>query len=1335
MTMGELNEDRKGVYPLFQKVLKAAETKSDEVDVQTPPQISELPSSANTKKASSQKGRKPKQAAPSKNGGSMPTMPQELQNARAELLEVDLNDGRKKRRKTASPVDEARFGVVGDNSISGISGTKHPQGGQGETLLEANEIAAATERSKVPDSPLNLEIDSRQNSGEGSTTNHSQSLIKPPTQSQQPAPPPSVDSGNSEPPGTAHLPATTPPTPESNSTDRPLEINSTKINSIENKPKKILRWNPKTGTIGSPPPKKSLPPIESTCKTSTPTAAGRRKSRIVTIRYGHGYRLSVGVGLRINQILTGSKPVSPFPENPATIPTDITPGPVNGPDPAPPKKPKAIHPLFMGKAASKSSNLKDIITTRSKSTEVTSPQRSKFVGRTKLQSQEGLRPLCTPSELAFSGFGKSNGILKFPGAVEPAWPWKGMVHVRGDESPFNPMPPNSSDMLQLQLRPKKSKYQAVEVLEHEDVIAVLSKTLNINDVLGNIRKLNPDEFPPSPACLRVPTRHYEGGSALQRRVRKELRARIPIPKPAQDSSSEEELQQNGATQTQTHPALTKIYNLIATSLSAFDQGQCETQTWTQKYSPNCAPEVLQSGREALILKDWLQTLTVKSVETGAGDKSRSRGSSVSKVGLKLDNKKRKRKTKKLDGFVVSSDEEDDDMDELTDAEDDVSSLGGSSLLKKTVIRAGDTAHRGNKEPPRLINAVVVSGPHGCGKSASIYAVAKELGFEIFEINSGSRRSGKDILEKVGDMTRNHLVQQSHSEVSVDDENENEQVDEALARDLKTGRQGTMNSFFKPKQPTNSKTTTPKRTQPSGKTNGKREDVIPKAPAKQQKQSLILIEEADIIFEEDKQFWATILSLVAQSKRPIIITCNDESTIPLSSLSLHAIIRFNPPPVDLAVDYMLLVAACEGHIIQRNAVTTLYESRNLDLRASLMELNLWCQFAVGDCKSGLDWFLPRWPKGNDINEDGETIRVVSEGTYETGMGWLSQDNLESHAHYLDIEEEMLHEAWDGWHLDAGDWQKTIPVESWAAKTQEISNDKRDERAALEIYDEFTDAISAADLCSGSAFAPHYQMPIDATLPTLSTKLREDYVLAHDLLEASPLVDFKPVTKEIALWMKSRARKYMQVDQHVRHSLEVPAELDSPSEGRLIQLIAKQVCKPESRICRRDFSLAFDPISEPEKPSLSSTSSLEASSFDRTITMISTDLAPYVRSIVLYDARLQQDRARMSNLLSEGGRKGKRMRTTRAAISALEGGARSTTRRDRYFGSKLNPHFVLKTGGENWPDAALADEKPKRRDGSPSKGSGGCLGSEQSSNEYDELGQEDDISTDQKSGQGV
>lgn len=48
-----------------------------------------------------------------------------------------------------------------------------------------------------------------------------------------------------------------------------------------------------------------------------------------------------------------------------------------------------------------------------------------------------------------------------------------------------------------------------------------------------------------------------------------------------------------------------------------------------------------------------------------------------------------------------------------------------------------------------------------------------------------------------------------------------------------------------------------------------------------------------------------------------------------------------------------------------------------------------------------------------------------------------------------------------------------------------------------------------------------------------------------------------------------------------------------------------------------------------------------------------------------------------------------------MSALEGGARSTTRRDRYFDDKrLNSLHVKRTGGSGWMEEAVREERIER-----------------------------------------
>jgi hypothetical protein len=179
----------------------------------------------------------------------------------------------------------------------------------------------------------------------------------------------------------------------------------------------------------------------------------------------------------------------------------------------------------------------------------------------------------------------------------------------------------------------------------------------------------------------------------------------------------------------------------------------------------------------------------------------------------------------------------------------------------------------------------------------------------------------------------------------------------------------------------------------------------------------------------------------------------------------------------------------------------------------------------------------------------------------------------------------------------------------------------------------------------------------------------------------MTSYNMLDKEIAIWIKSQARELLKFDSKAR--------FEAPSEAQVSAKIADLGCRKDVSICKQDFIIAFDPIAEAEKNTVQTASSLEYSVFDRTTTTIAVDVAPYVRSIVAYDVKLQQERARLSNLLSEGGRKGKRLRTTRSALSALEGGARKTTRPEKYFRVPLNPHLVNRTGLQIWQDAVSAE----------------------------------------------
>lgn len=122
----------------------------------------------------------------------------------------------------------------------------------------------------------------------------------------------------------------------------------------------------------------------------------------------------------------------------------------------------------------------------------------------------------------------------------------------------------------------------------------------------------------------------------------------------------------------------------------------------------------------------------------------------------------------------------------------------------------------------------------------------------------------------------------------------------------------------------------------------------------------------------------------------------------------------------------------------------------------------------------------------------------------------------------------------------------------------------------------------------------------------------------------------------------------------------------------------------QVTRLSLSAALNPIARPSKLSFNLLKGPYISSFDGSTSIIIEDLAPYVRSIVSYDLRLEEQRLRLAMLLSQGARNGKRVRTTRASRAALEGGNKQHTRRERWFPANVDFSMILESGGKEWQD---------------------------------------------------
>lgn len=194
-------------------------------------------------------------------------------------------------------------------------------------------------------------------------------------------------------------------------------------------------------------------------------------------------------------------------------------------------------------------------------------------------------------------------------------------------------------------------------------------------------------------------------------------------------------------------------------------------------------------------------------------------------------------------------------------------------------------------------------------------------------------------------------------------------------------------------------------------------------------------------------------------------------------------------------------------------------------------------------------------------------------------------------------------------------------------------------------------------------------LDPSIPELSEKQRANYTEGYPLLHADTVADNTGLPAHIGSTMAV-----------LMHHLASGRTDDEASSARHILDAKSQSAR--AKVTADYLVTAFDPIICVDRP-LAASGTRPTTSFENGLDVVVTDLAPYIRSIVSFDLRLEQYRRELSDLLSDG--RGKRKaRTTRASRAALEGGSKHETRRDRWFSPTVNASQVLSTGKKEWQD---------------------------------------------------
>ncbi|CRL03382.1 CLUMA_CG016145, isoform A [Clunio marinus] len=194
----------------------------------------------------------------------------------------------------------------------------------------------------------------------------------------------------------------------------------------------------------------------------------------------------------------------------------------------------------------------------------------------------------------------------------------------------------------------------------------------------------------------------------------------------------------------------------------------------------------------------------------------------------------------------------------------------------------------------LNNFVVVSGKNGCGKTSSIYALANDLNYQVLEINAGTKRNGRKMLQDLLEATQSHRVKNISGKLyattaaEVHDENESSQESNCeLSCSAK---------------------------------------------------SIILIEDAELVFEADDGFVASLSSICNISKRPVILTTNNRQIQHLQKFIQHNEILYdNPKLTEQMGIYLFLLSLSVNYEIERDEIQMLFTSNGHDLRKTINEI--------------------------------------------------------------------------------------------------------------------------------------------------------------------------------------------------------------------------------------------------------------------------------------------------------------------------------------------------------------------------------------------------------------
>ncbi|MED6197474.1 hypothetical protein PIB30_056781 [Stylosanthes scabra] len=226
----------------------------------------------------------------------------------------------------------------------------------------------------------------------------------------------------------------------------------------------------------------------------------------------------------------------------------------------------------------------------------------------------------------------------------------------------------------------------------------------------------------------------------------------------------------------------------------------------------------------------------------------------------------------------------------------------------------------------LRNVLVITGPVGSGKSAAVYACAQEQGFEVLELNASDWRNGTAVKRYFGDALGSHglksVCSQEQKAVKLPsapafpNDKAAEDIDKDVIELITISDDGSQS---------------PDRTSWS----------LPSKNGEFTLHALILVEDVDVLYPEDRGCISAIRHIAETAKGPIILTSNSNKVgLPDNFDRLN--ISFSLPLADELLCHLYMVCVTEDVKNSPLLLERFIISCNGDIRKIIMQLQFWFQ---------------------------------------------------------------------------------------------------------------------------------------------------------------------------------------------------------------------------------------------------------------------------------------------------------------------------------------------------------------------------------------------------------